>query len=78
MSIVTEISVRGAASRFHDRSTSSTAFPEMLRSRKGVVTCRMSRQLRSSPICGFSEPCAIIVTSKARSGANRSSASDVK
>src|SRR6266849_1946226 len=61
-----------------DQSTSSTALPATRRSRNCSATAAMSRQLRSAPICGLSDPSAISDTSKARSGANLSSASDVK
>ena len=68
------------ACEFHrcvpSQSTSSTALPDTRRSRNCSATPAKSRQLRSAPIRGLSDPSAISDTSSARSGANRSSASE--
>src|SRR5215469_11435883 len=58
-------------------STRKTALPAIRRSRNWGPIVARSRQLLSTS-AGFSEPSAISDASKARSGANRSSGSEVK
>jgi hypothetical protein len=61
-----------------DQSIRNTALPAIRRSRSSSRVLSRSRQLRSAPIWGLSDPSATSEASKVRSGVNSSSGPEAK